>query len=269
MYKKNRAAVAGLVILIVLVLIAIFDGYIAPLDPNSMGSQRLSTPSLANPFGTDDLGRDVFSGVIHGARVSLIVGLLGALTTTAIAIFVGALSGYLGGHIDDLMMRVTEVFMVIPRLFLALVIAAIWGSSIWNIILVIGVLSWPGCARLVRAEFMSLKQQEFVEAAKAQGASRLSIIFSEILPNAMPPIIISASLAVGSAILLESSLSFLGLGDPNVLSWGVILHNCFDFFYRAWWTALFPGLALFITVLAVNMVGDGLNDALNPKLRER
>jgi peptide/nickel transport system permease protein len=268
-YRKNRAAVAGLVFIIFLVFVAAFARYISPTDPFSIGRDVFEAPNLQYLFGTDNLGRDIFSEVIYGARVTLMVGLLGALVSTVVGTIVGAISGYFGGHVDDVLMLFTEMFMVIPQLFLALLIAAIYGSNIWNIVLVIGILSWAGCARIVRGEFMALKEQEFVEAARALGVNTPNLIFSEILPNATPPIIVNASLTVGIGILIESSLSFLGLGDANVMSWGIILHHSLEFFSRAWWTALFPGIAIFVTVLAVNMVGDGLNDALNPKLKER
>lgn len=193
------------------------------------------------------------------------VGFCAVLTSTAIGITVGATAGYFGGVFDNVMMRVTEMFQILPQFFLAIVIVALFGSSIWIVILVIGVLSWPVTARLLRAEFLSLRGREFVDAARGLGMSDRDIILREILPNALPPIIVNAALQISSAILLETSLAFLGLGDPNVMSWGTMLHNAQDFFGRAWWMAAFPGMALFLTTLSLNLVGDGINDALNPK----
>jgi peptide/nickel transport system permease protein len=264
-YKRNRAAVWGLYIVAFFLLLAILSPWIAPFKPLGIGKDSFFRPNLTYLMGTDDLGRDLLSGILWGARVSIMVGLLAALTSTLIGVIIGGIAGYYGGWIDDLLMRITEFFLVIPRFFLVLVIVALFGNSIWNIILVIGVLSWPVTARLVRVEFLSIKEKEFVESARSVGASDLKIILDHILPNATPPIVVSGSLQIARAILMEAGLSFLGLGDPNQISWGVMLYNAQRFLRHAWWTATFPGLAIFLVVMGFNLVGDGINDALNPK----
>ena len=264
-YRRNRAAVFGLYVVLVFLVLAVLSPWLAPFQPLSIGKDSFRPPDSIYLLGTDDLGRDLLSGVLWGARVSLLVGLLAAFTSTLIGVLVGSASGFYGGWADDLLMRITEFFLVIPRFFLALIIVALFGSSIWHIIFVIGILSWPVTARLVRAEFLSLKEKEFVEGVRAMGAPDRRIILHHMLPNAGPPIVISGSLQIARAILMEAGLSFLGLGDPNRMSWGVMLYNAQRFLRHAWWTATFPGLAIFFIVMGFNLVGDGLNDALNPK----
>ena len=264
-YRRNRAAVFGLYVVLVFLMLAVLSPWLAPFQPLSIGKDSFRPPDSTYLLGTDDLGRDLLSGVLWGARVSLLVGLLAAFTSTLIGVLVGSASGFYGGWADDLLMRITEFFLVIPRFFLALIIVALFGSSIWHIIFVIGILSWPVTARLVRAEFLSLKEKEFVEGVRAMGAPDRRIILHHMLPNAGPPIVISGSLQIARAILMEAGLSFLGLGDPNRMSWGVMLYNAQRFLRHAWWTATFPGLAIFFIVMGFNLVGDGLNDALNPK----
>ncbi len=264
-YRRNRAAVFGLYLVVFFMLLAILSPAIAPFKPLSIGKDSFRKPDSMYLMGTDDLGRDLFSGVLWGARVSITVGLLAALTSTLLGVIIGAMAGYYGGLVDDLLMRITEFFLVIPRFFLVLVIVALFGNSVWNIIIVIGILSWPVTARLVRVEFLSLREKEFVEGVRAVGASNGRIILRHILPNATPPIVVSGSLQIARAILMEAGLSFLGLGDPNQISWGVMLYNAQRFLRHAWWTATFPGLAIFLVVMGFNLVGDGLNDALNPK----
>jgi peptide/nickel transport system permease protein len=265
-FRRKRTAFYGLLGAGVFVGVALLSPLLAPYGPLDMGPS-FHPPSGPHPLGTDSLGSDVLSNVIYGARTSLMVGLCAVVTSTVIGVTVGAISGYFGGRADNLLMRVTEMFQVLPQFFLAIIIVALFGSSIWNIIFVIGILTWPVTARLLRAEFLTLKRREFVEAARALGMSDFDLIVREILPNALPPIIVNASLQISGAILLEASLSFLGLGDPNAMSWGIMLHNAQEYFNRAWWMAAFPGLALFLTTLALNLAGDGLNDALNPRLR--
>jgi peptide/nickel transport system permease protein len=263
---RKKSSAVGLAITLSFVAVALFAPLLAPFGMLDLGGSFLP-PGAPYYFGTDSIGSDVFSNVILGARTSLIVGLVAVLTSTSIGIVVGAVSGFFGGWVDNAAMRVTEMFQILPQFFLAIIIVALFGSSIWNIIFVIGILSWPVTARLLRAELLALKKREFIEAARALGMSDFDLIVRELLPNALPPIIVNATLQISGAILLETSLSFLGLGDPNAMSWGVMLHNAQEFFTQAWWMAAFPGMALFLTTLGLNLVGDGLNDALNPRMR--
>lgn len=268
-FVRNRAAVVGAAMLGALVTAAVLAGVLGSGSPRTLSADPLAPPSLRHPFGTDDLGRDIWTGLLYGARVSLTVGILAASTAALIGTMIGSIAGYYGGRLDDMLMRGTEFFLVIPSFLLALILVAVSGPSIWNVILTIGVLGWPSTARLLRAEFLSLKEREFVMAARAIGASTSRLVFRQILPNAAPPAVVITSLGVGTAILVEAGLSFLGLGDPNLFSWGLMLRNSREFLRIAWWMPTFPGLAIFLTVLSVNLVGDGLNDALNPRLRQR
>lgn len=268
-YRKNGAAVGGLAIVVVLAAAALGAGWLTRYDPTALVGPPLRAPSAAHLFGTDSLGRDVLSGVLYGARVSLAVGLIAAATSAVIGVIIGAVSGFAGATVDVVLMRITELFQVVPRFFLALLIVALAGPGVEKIILVIAVLSWPSMARLVRAEFLSLREREFVEAARVLGASSSVIVAKHILPNALPPVIVAASLDVAQAILLEAGLSFFGLGDPDHVSWGTMLNNALAYLRSAWWMSVFPGLAIFFCVLGLNLVGDGLNDALNPRLRSR
>lgn len=265
-YRKNRAATYCLPIILFFVFLAMFGPIIAPYRPQTTGvGPAVQPPDLQFPMGTDDLGRDVLSGVLWGARVSLAVGILASLIATSVGIVMGAVSGFYGGLIDDTLMRITEVFLVIPSFVLALILVATLGASIWNIILVIGVLSWPSTARIVRGEFLSLREREYVLAARAIGEGNRALIFRELLPNAITTVIPNGVLQVSSAILLEAGVSFLGLGDPNVPSWGMMLNSAMQILRSAWWPGLFPGIALSSLAIALNLMGDGLNDALNPK----
>jgi peptide/nickel transport system permease protein len=220
-------------------------------------------------MGTDDLGRDTLSRVIHGTQVPLLVGFLATATSLMLGILIGSVSGYFGGITDVILMRVTEYVLVVPRFFLALLVVAMLGTGIMKIILVIGILGWPEVARVVRAQFLSFREREFVLAARAIGASHAKVIFNEILPNAIPPAVVVASILVARAILLEAGLSFLGLGDPNLISWGSLLSEAQERISASIWLALFPGLAISLLVLFVNLFGDGINDVLNPKLRKK
>jgi len=269
-YKKNRAGVLGLALVLFFVTLGLLAPVIAPYDPWQVQvGKPFSPPSAEHWMGADHLGRDLYSQVLYGARVPLLVGTLAALFSTLIGIVVGAASGYFSGKLDDALMRVTELFMMIPSFFLLIVLVTIFERSIWYLVFVIGITGWPGTARLVRGEFLSLKEMPFVEAARSIGASHRHIIFREILPNAMPPIVVNASLGIGATIILETGLSFLGLGDPNVISWGNILANAQIYIRLGWHASVFTGLAIFLTVLGLNLLGDGLNDALNPRLKER
>lgn len=258
----------GLMIIAIFVIMALVAPYLSRYDPNMVSRDRLQPPSFAHYFGTDNVGKDVFSGVLFGTRVSLTVGIVAALTSLAIGTLVGSVAGYYGGAIDSVLMRFSEMLQTTPRFFLALVVVAIFGGGTGMIIAVIGFLRWPATARIVRAEFLHLREQEFVESAKAMGFSNAHIIFSEILPNAFPPAIVQVTLDVGAAILLEAGLSFFGLGDPSVASWGQMLNRAQAFLRTAWWLSVFPGACIFLSVLAFNLSGDALNDAMNPQLKD-
>jgi peptide/nickel transport system permease protein len=265
--KHNKSAMVGAIVMMLFFAAAIFADQIAPFDPLKTSNETFQSPSGKFLFGTDDLGRDVFSGVIYGAQTSILVGVSVAFLSGLIGVFVGAIAGYAGGAWDDFLMRLTELFLIPPQFFLALIIAALFGSSLFNIILILTVTGWTTMARLVRAEVLSLKERSFVEASKAMGASPARILFREILPNASPLIITKMVLMVGGVILLEAGLEFVGLGDANQISWGYMLHNGQHFIRDTWWIIAFPSLALAALVLALNVVGDALNTALNPKAR--
>jgi peptide/nickel transport system permease protein len=265
-FAGNRAAVAGAVLLIMLVLSATLAPLYAPDGPWALTNQPLLEPFVTTEalFGTDSLGRDTLAGLLFGARISLTIGLVSAATATVIGIIVGAMAGFYRGLVDDLLMRLTEFFQTIPAMMFSIVLVAVIRPSLSSIIAAIAIVSWPPIARLVRGEFLSLRSREFVEAAIVTGQPNSMIIFREILPNAIAPVVVLSSLMVGSAILLESAISFLGLGDPNRMSWGYMIGASRDVIRIAWWNSAFPGLAIALTVLAINLVGEGLNDALNP-----
>lgn len=269
-FARNRASVAGAAIFALLLALALAGRWLAPFDPQSTGAGGVMTaPGWPHWMGTDELGRDVFSRVCFGIRTSLLIGVTAAAISTSAAILVGALAGYFGGWIDDALMRLTEVFQVIPRFFLAILLVAFFGASVVNIVVAIGILSWPEVARIVRAEFLSLKGRQFVSAAEVGGAGAATLIFVEILPNAMGPVIVNATLQVGQAMLLEAGLSYLGLGDPRQISLGLMLYQAQEIMRTAWWATAFPGLFVFLAVLSVNLLGDGLNDVFNPRARGR
>ena len=269
LYFSNWLSTVGLVTLVLLVLMAALGPPLAPHDPESLGiGSRAIAPGAEYWLGTDELGRDVFSRSVSGIRVSLLVGVAAAAGSTLLGIIIGSLAGYFGGMLDHTLMRITEVFQVVPQFFLAVVLVAVFSASVFNIILAIAILTWPVIARLTRSEFLSLKSRQYVDAARLSGASDTTVIFREILPNAMGPIIVSATLLVGRAMLTEAGLSFLGLGDPSRVSLGVMLYQSRPFIQFAWWAALFPGLLIFLAVLSTNLVGDGLNDVINPQVVE-
>jgi peptide/nickel transport system permease protein len=227
----------------------------------------LTAPGL--PLGSDALGRDVAAGLVYGARVSMIIGMVATVAALLAGITVGALAGYHGGWVDAVLMRFTELFQAVPGFAFAVVLVAIFEPTVYSIVAAIALVSWPPVARLVRSEFLSLRQREFVQAALLAGQSNTRIIFTQILPNAVSPIVVMGSLMVASAILLESALSFLGLGDPNMMSWGYMVGAARTALRQAWWIAIFPGFAIAITVLALNLVGEGLSDGLNTRLQGR
>ena len=269
-FSRNRSAVFGFTILLLVVFIAAIASLIYPEDPFRLAGKSMSEPG-ANGFllGSDSLGRDVASGIAHGAKTSLLIGLIATLAAVFIGVIFGALAGYYGGRTDDILMRITEVFQTIPSFVFAILLVAIMKPSIDSIVVAITVVSWPGVARLVRGEFLALKNREFVQACHTLGMSDRRIMLAEILPNCLSPIIVIGSLMVATVILIESGLAFLGLGDPNIMSWGFQIGAGRTMLRSAWWICTFPGIAILITVLAINLVGEGLNDALNPRLRER
>ncbi len=269
-FCRNRSAVVGLVILGIVIFIAASAHVFFPEDPFKLVGQSMSAPG-ENGFmlGSDTLGRDVAAGMAHGARVSLLIGLLATSVAVTVGVLFGAFAGYFGGWVDDVLMRVTEMFQTIPSFIFAILIVAIMKPSINSVILAIAVVSWPAVARLVRGEFMSMRNREFVQACHIIGMSDWRIMVREILPNCLSPIIVTGSLMVATAILIESGLAFLGLGDPNIISWGFQIGAGRTVLRSAWWVCTFPGIAIMLTVLAINLVGEGLNDALNPHLRER
>ncbi len=269
-FARNRGAVVGFVLLALVIATGLLAPVLFPFSPWDMRGVPFMRPGeLGFLLGSDSLGRDVAAGIAHGANVSLLVGAVSTVVALAIGVSLGAVAGYFGGAIDDAVMRFTEFFQTIPSFVFAVVLVAIFTPSIGSIVVAIAVVSWPPVTRVVRAEFLSLRSREFVQAAEVLGKSRSAIVFREILPNALSPIIVLASLMVATAILLESSLSFLGLGDPNMMSWGFLIGSGRSVIRLAWWMSVFPGLAIFVTVLALNLVGEGLNDALNPRLARR
>jgi peptide/nickel transport system permease protein len=266
-FRRNRGAVVGLIILLLVFGVAIFADVLFPGSPWDMATAPFVPPGEEGMLlGSDSLGRDVAAGIAHGARISLMVGAVSTVAALLIGVTLGAVAGYLAGWVDDAVMRFTEFFQTIPSFVFAILLVAIFTPTIASVVFAIAVVSWPPVARVVRAEFLSLRSREFVQAAEVLGKSRLSIVVTDILPNALSPIVVLSSLMVASAILLESALSFLGLGDPNLMTWGFLIGSGRSVIRLAWWMSVFPGLAIFITVLALNLVGEGLSDALNPRL---
>ncbi len=269
-FVRNRLAVGGGIVVGILVALAVFAPLLAPWDPNKPDTRRiLSPPSPSHPLGTDQIGRDVLSRVLYGARVSLAVGFVSVGIATIIGILLGAAAGYHGGLVDAVIMRVVDLMLVFPRFFLLLAVLAFLKPSIWTIMAVIGLSGWMGVARLVRAEFLTLREREFVVWSESIGASAARVVFRHILPNAMAPVLVAMTLGIPAAILTESGLSFLGLGvQPPYATWGNILTDGKDALEIAWWMTLYPGLAILITVLSYNLLGEGIRDALDPRLRQ-
>ena len=268
-FSRNRAAVAGLIVLMAVVLTAILGPLVYPIDPFDMIGRPSVPPSARYPLGTDVSGRDILAGLLHGGRVSLLIGIVASFMATLVGVIVGALAGYYGGAVDNLLMRCTDFFLTIPSFVLAVVLVAIFSPSIVSVTAAIAVVSWPSVARLARAEFIAQRDREYVQAARAIGMSGLEIILRQILPNALPPVIVVSSLMVATAILTESGLSFLGLSDPNVISWGYMIGVARTVLRVAWWMSAIPGVTILVTVLCINLVGEGLNDALNPRIQRR
>jgi peptide/nickel transport system permease protein len=268
-FARHRSALTGLIAIALVALAALAAPEIALRSPFATSAQALLPPFAGGFLGTDNLGRDIWSGVVYGGRISLTVGLAASALATLIGVVVGAIAGYRGGIVDLLLMRTAEFFQVIPQFFLALVLVAILGRGIEKVIVVLAVVGWPLTARIVRAQFMALRGREFVEAARAIGAGDWYIALRVILPNALPPVIVTASQGVAHAILLEAGISFFGLGDPNAISWGSMLNAAQPYLAQSWWMSFFPGLAIVISALGFSLLGDGLNDAYNPRTAGR
>jgi peptide/nickel transport system permease protein len=269
-YRRNRAAMLGLFLLACIVVMALTAGLIEPVDPLRRAGPPLVWPfqSWQNPLGTDQLGRDILAGIFHGARISLAIGVIATVLSMLIGIAIGSVAGYFGGWVDDVLMRITEAFQTIPNFVLLLTLVAIMGSRIDYIVLAIAIVSWTAPARLVRAEFMSLRRREFVDAVRNLGIGDATIIIREILPNALPPVVVFASVIMAISILLESALAFLGLGDPNYASWGNMIGAGRAVLRSEWYVAAIPGIAILLTVLSFSLLGEGLNDALNPRQKQ-
>lgn len=270
MFARNPSAIAGVVLLAIVLGTALLGPWLMPADPFEITAAPMTPPLSPDAWlGTDYLGRDVLATLVYGGRATLLVGVVAALMSVTIGVTIGALAGYYGGRIDSALMRVTEFFQVLPALLFAMVLVSLFSPSLATVTVAIGLVSWTGTARLARAEFMKVRNMEFVRAERAIGARDARIIWKVILPNAFAPLVVSGTLAVGAAILFEAGLSYLGLGDPNQMSWGLMIGSSRQYILSSWWAVAIPGAAIFVTVLAVSLIGDGLNDALNPKLRER
>ena len=267
LFRQNRMAVAGLVTLTLIAIATIVGPEISPYDPVAQSiSQRLRPPTLAHPMGTDELGRDLLTRILAGGRLSLLVGVAATVVALAIGLTVGTLAGYLGGWVDNVLMRLVDLALSLPDLFLLILAGAILGPSVTTMILIVGLVRWMNVARLTRASILSLREREFIEAARAIGAPGRRIVLRHLLPNALSPVIVATTLGVASAIIAESTLSFLGLGiQPPAASWGSLLRNAQAGIFTAPWMALFPGLLIFLTVISINFIGDGLRDAYDPR----
>ncbi|WP_457585020.1 ABC transporter permease [Ensifer canadensis] len=266
-FFANPNALFGTGFLCLVIAVSLLAPVFFPDDPLSMVGRPFLWPGQdpAFPLGTDSLGRDVLAGILHGSRISLFVGLTATALGLTFGVLVGAVAGYFGGRVDDILMRLVEIFQTLPSFVLLVVLVAIAQPSATTVTIAIAVISWPTVARLTRAEFRAIREKDFVMAARSLGFGHGRIIFREILPNALPPIIVTSSVMVATAILMESALSFMGLGDPNVVSWGSMIGTGRELVRTAWYLTALPGLAIVFTVLALNLIGDGLNDALNPR----
>lgn len=270
-YLRNPAAVLGAALVLAVLAMGLAAPLLFPNDPLGLAGRPLQWPG-ANPrfpLGTDPSGRDIMAQLFHGARVSLLIGFVATLVATAIGIAIGALAGFYSGWVDTVLMRLTEAFQTLPNFLLLLVLVAVFGSQIETVTIAIGLVSWPPVARLTRAEFLTLRTREFVQAARVQGLSDLHLMLREVLPNALPPVIVYASVVMAVAILLESALAFLQLSDPNVPSWGNLIGLGRNVLRVEWYVSAIPGVAILLTILGVSLVGQGLNDALNPRITGR
>jgi len=269
-FLRHPTGMIGLVILLAVVVLAGLAPTLFPDDPWDMVGAPFQPPlSEGLLLGSDTLGRDVAAGIAYGARVSLTIGITATAAAVLIGVVIGAVAGYFGNKVDEAMMRLTELFQTIPGFILAILLVATLGPTLGHVVLAIAAVSWPPVARLTRAEFLRLRGREFVQAAVCQGQPPLVVVLRHILPNALSPIIVTGSLTIATSILLESALSFMGLGDPNMMSWGFMIGASRTVIRQAWWITVFPGLAILLSVLALNLIGEGLNDALNPRIQKR
>jgi len=267
-FFRDPRVLFGLIWLAIVLIMAVFSGVLAPKDPFAIVGAPFGQPAGQHIFGTDSLGRDVLAGLIHGSRTTLLIAVLATLAAVVFGTAVGAIAGYFGGWVDDVLMRLTEFFQTIPSFLFAIVLIAVLSPSATNLVIAIGVVSWPPIARVVRGEVLSVKSREFVQAAVVAGQRDLAILVTQVLPNTLSPLIVTGSLLVATAILVECALSFLGLGAPNQMSWGFMVGAGRSFLRDAWWLVTIPGIAILLTVLSINLVGEGLNDALNPRLAD-
>ena len=268
MFRTNHAALAGLIVILLIILAAVFAPLITRYDPNALNLANMrKPPSAEHWFGTDDMGRDVFARVIYGGRVSLMIGFVPSVISLVLGTALGLMAGYMGKHVDALIMRLADVVLAFPSLLLAMVVMYTLGASILNMFIALSIINWAGTARVVRAQTLSLKEKEFVEAARSMGVSRFSIVFKHILPNCLPNLIVLFTLDIPGAIMWESSMSFLGVGDPNAASWGLMVSQGKSYAYMCPWLILAPGLAILVTVMAFNFLGDGLRDAIDPYMK--
>jgi peptide/nickel transport system permease protein len=267
-FLGNPRVYLGLIWLGLLLIVAILANVLAPADPFAIVGKPMAAPGREFWLGTDSLGRNVLAGLIHGSRATILIAVLATLFAVAFGTLVGAVAGYYGGLIDDVLMRFTEFFQTIPSFLFAIVLIAILSPSALNLVVAIATVSWPPIARVVRGEVLTVKSREFVQAAVVAGQSDAAILLKQVLPNTLSPLIVTGSLLIATAILVESALSFLGLGAPNLMSWGFMVGAGRSFMREAWWLVTVPGIAILLTVLAINLVGEGLNDALNPRLAD-
>jgi peptide/nickel transport system permease protein len=268
-FSSERMGVVGVAIIAVLAIVAVLAPFIAPSGPFEQSADLLAPPSPAHWFGTDNLGRDVFSRLVWGARVSMLFGVVAAGISLLVGVVLGSIPGYYGGWIDDAFSRFFEIFLMIPSLFLNILVVAVFGSNIYFMMAIAGLTIWPSNAKITRAQVMSVKHHGYVLAARSAGGGTFDLLSRHILPNGIYPVVANSTLLMASAVILEASLSFLGLGDPNQSSWGQVLKSGQSYIATAWWICAFAGIAIFVLVFAFNLVGDGVNFALNPRLRDR
>ena len=268
MFRTNHAALLGLIIILLIILLAVFAPLVTRYDPNALDLTNMrQPPSAEHWFGTDDMGRDVFARVVYGGRLSLMIGFIPSVISMLLGTTLGLMAGYMGRHVDAVIMRLADVVLAFPSLLLAMVVMYTLGSTILNMFIALSIINWAGTARVVRAQTLSLKEKEFVEAARSMGVSRFKIVFKHILPNCLPNLIVLFTLDIPGAIMWESSMSFLGVGDPNAASWGLMVSQGKSYAYMCPWLILAPGLAILVTVMAFNFLGDGLRDAIDPYMK--